>query len=359
MSAFQQACAADASDILDLFRRTPQRGRVVLNFEREPDYFLGSEVICEQPDTRVARQPSGELVMLYGIGSRTLYINGAAQAVRYAHDLRVAEQARGGLLIARMGRQVREMVAAEELIQTVILSENSASLNSVASGRAGLPTYYPCGEIETSLVFSTPRRRHHGIEVRRASPADLASMQALHDELAPSRQFYPRYRFGALLENDAYFRGVSIDDFWLAFRGEQLVGMAGLWDQKSFKQTRVLAYPRGLSGLRHLWNLWARLFGGLQLPPAGGTINYLMLHSLLVRDNDSAVFDAMLSDMVQQRGGHRAAISVGFFVQDPLRQALRGYRRQTMQSRHFLIGFHDDPRQRLDQRLPYIELARL
>jgi hypothetical protein len=359
MSGFHQASVSDTGDILELFRRTPQRGRVMLNFEREPDYFLGSQVICEQPDVRVARSASGELVMLYGIGSRTLYINGNAETVRYAHDLRLAEQARGGLLIARMGRQVREIVRAEELIQTVILNENTASLNSVASGRAGLPTYYPCGEIETSLIFAAPRRCHDDIQVRRARADDIGQMQAFHDARAPARQFYPRYRFAAMLEQDPYFCGLSVGDFWLAFRSDELIGMAGLWDQKAFKQTRVLAYPRGLSWLRHFWNLWARLAGGLQLPAAGGTINYLMLHALLVKDNDPRVFDALLSDMVRVRGGHRAAISVGFFAEDPLRQALRGYRRQTLHSRHFLIGYHGDPRPRLDGRLPYIELARL
>ena len=41
MNAFQAAGAADGADILQLFRSTPQHGRVVLNFEREPDYFRG------------------------------------------------------------------------------------------------------------------------------------------------------------------------------------------------------------------------------------------------------------------------------------------------------------------------------
>lgn len=356
---FQRATPADSADILSLFRSTPQRGRVVLNFEREPDYFRGGHVICEDPETHIAREENGTLVMLYGLGWRTLYINGSARAVRYAHDLRLAEQARGGRMILRMARYVADMIGPEDLMQTVILNENSESLNSVASGRAGLPTYYPCGDIETSLIFRIRSPRISDLALRRASVADLQKMQQFHDRYAPLRQFYPRYEFSRVLDGHPYFHGLALQDYWLAFRGDELVGMAALWDQKSFKQTRVIAYPAGLSGLRHLWNLWARIFGGLHLPPAGGTMRYLMLHSVLVRDDDPSVLRALLAEMSSCAASRQAAISAGFFLDDPLRQAVQRCRRQILRSRHYLIGYHNDPRQQLDGRPGYIELARL
>lgn len=356
---FQRATPADSADILSLFRSTPQRGRVVLNFEREPDYFRGGHVICEDPEIHIAREKNGTLVMLYGLGWRTLYINGAPRAVRYAHDLRLAEQARGGRMILRMARYVADMIGPDDLMQTVILNENTDSLNSVASGRAGLPTYYPCGDIETSLIFRIHSPRENDLEIRQAGVADLQQMQQFHDRYAPLRQFYPRYEFSRVLEGHPYFHGLALQDYWLAFRGNELVGMAALWDQKSFKQTRVIAYPAGLSGLRHLWNLWARIFGGLHLPAAGGTMRYLMLHSVLVRDNDPAVLRALLAKMSAYAASRQAAISAGFFLDDPLRQAVQKCRRQILRSRHYLIGYHNDPRQQLDERPGYIELARL
>lgn len=360
MSAcFQLAGPEDSADILRLFRDTPQRGRVVINFEREPDYFLGGRVICEQPEVHISRGNSGELVMLYAIGRRTLYINGLPTTVRYAHDLRLAEQARGGRMILRMARYVGDRLGPEELIQTVILNENRDSLNSVASGRAGLPGYYPCGDIETSLVFRMPAFTHHDLLIRPAEQDDVGDMQAFHDRHAPDRQFYPRYCFADIGTDNPYYAGLSLSDYWLAYRGSELVGMAALWDQKAFKQTRVVSYPPGLSGLRHLWNLWSRLFGGLHLPPAGGTLRYLMLHSVLVRNDEVDVLRALLSRMSRHAGQQQAALSAGFFVDDPLRHALRGSRRQLMGSRHYLIGYFGDPRSRLDGRRGYIELARL
>lgn len=356
---FELAGPQDSAGILRLFRNTPQRGRVVINFEREPDYFVGGKVICEQPEVHISRREDGEIVMAYALGQRTMWINGEPRQVRYAHDLRLAEQVRGGRMILRMARYVGDRMKPDELMQTVILNENTDSMNSVASGRAGLPTYYPCGDIETSLIFRMAPFSCADLIIRQAAAEDIDDMQALHDRLAPQRQFYPRYHFADLLSGSSYYAGLNISDYWLAYLGSELVAMAALWDQKSFKQTRVVSYPRGLSGLRHLWNLWSFLFGGLHLPPAGGTMRYLMLHSVLVKDDDADVLRAMLVRMTRYAATQQAAVSAGFMLDDPLREALRGCRRQTMGSRHFLIGYFGDPRSQLDGRRSYIELARL
>jgi hypothetical protein len=359
MGVFQLASAADSDDILQLFRSTPQHGRVLLNFEREPDYFFGSQVTCETPEVHIARNDKDELLMLYAIGQRTSYINGEQKPMRYAHDLRIAEHARGGRLILRLSRHVGSIVKEGEIIQTVILNENKASMNSVASGRAGLPTYYPYGDIETSLIFRMPKLKKSQFLVRQAGADDIAIMQQFHDQYAPQRQLYPRYKFAGIEEGHPYFNGLKLSDYWLAFRADELVGMAALWDQKHFKQTRVLAYPRGLSWLRYLWNFWARLVGGLYLPPAGGSLHYLMLHSVLVQSEQPQVLRELLVHMSAYASEQGAAISAGFFHDDPLRSALQGCRRQTMQSQQFLIGYYGDPRVALDDRPGSIELARL
>ncbi|MCC1497623.1 hypothetical protein [Alcanivorax sp. 1008] len=359
MSAFHAASAADGADILQLFRDTPQRGRVVLNFEREPDYFRGGSVICQEPEVHIARSTEGKLLMLYGIGSRLMYVNGVARKVRYAHDLRIAEHARGGRLILRMSKHVGSFIAPDDLVQTVILSENTSSMTSVASGRAGLPTYYPNGDIETSLLFRVPRGKRSSLTFRPATLADLPAMQKFHDQHAPQRQFYPCYQFSGIIDGNPYFSGLQVADYWLALDNEKIVGMAALWDQKSFKQTRVISYPAGLSWLRFFWNFWTSLVGGLHLPPAGGMIRYLMLHSVLIRDEDPQVLRELLAEMSHSAARKSAAISAGFFLDDPLRAAVQGCRRQTMRSHHFLIGYHGDPRDGLDGRPGYIELARL
>ena len=356
------ASEADDARILSLIRRTPQPGRLVLNFEREPAFFAGARVSCQQPDVWVAEcgQGGDELAAVFNIGYRSLYINGAPQTVRYAHDLRIDPRYRGSLLLVRMFRRLRQMLQPGEWMQTVILADNEASLGTVGSGRAGLPTYYPAGDIDTSLLFAAPRGVRGRLRVAQASHQDLPAMQALLDEQGPRRQFFPCYQLQSMLSGDAYFAGIRPDSFWLAWSGRQLVGMAGLWDQKAFKQTRVLRYPPGTEWLRHGYNSWSRLLGGVHLPRRGGVLDYRSAHTVLVHDDDPAILRELLVPMVNQVRAQRAALVLAQFRDDPLSLALHGFRRQTLHSRHFLVSFDKDPRPSLSPtQLPYVEVARL
>ena len=184
-------------------------------------------------------------------------------------------------------------------------------------------------------------------------------MQAFLDEYGPRRQYFPQYDLQQMLAGDAYFAGVGLNSFWLACDGHRLMGMAGLWDQKAFKQTRVLRYPRGTEWLRHGYNSWSRLLGGVHLPARGGVLDYRSAHTVLVRDEDPAILRELLVPMVNQVRKQRAALVVAQFQDDPLAPAMGGFRKQCMDSCHFLVSFDGDPRASLTSRLPYVEVARL
>lgn len=355
------ATREDGPRILDLLRRTPQQGLLTLRFERDPDFFLGAWVTCEEPDVWVAEQDA-ELQAVFNIGRRTVFVNGEPRQVRYAHDLRIDDRARGGLLLHRMFRRLREMLQPGEWMQTVILDGNEASLSTVGSGRAGLPVYYPCGEITTSLLPVLQRRRAvslPGVEIRRASAADLADLEAFVLREGARRQFFPCYRLSRLLDEDRYFCGLRPESFLLARRAGVLVGVMGDWDQSAFRKTRVLAYPGLLRWLRHGYNAHCALAGGLRLPPAGGCLRYRNVQCVLVQDDDADVFGALLDRLLADNRDCDALV-LGLFDIDPLQAALRQYRRRELRSRHFLVSYDGDPRPALDARLrPAIEIARL
>jgi len=213
---------------------------------------------------------------------------------------------------------------------------------------------------QNEVVF---RGRCEGLAVRsirQATHADLPAMQALLDIEGPRRQFFPCYRLQSMLEGDAYFSGIRPDAFWLALENGELLGMAGLWDQKAFKQTRVLRYPPGTEWLRHGYNTWSRLLGGVHLPPSGGVLDYRSAHTLVVRNHDPVILRSLLGPMVRQVRKQRAALVLALFRGDPLAQALQGFRRQLLHSRHFLVSFDGDPRPSLSrEHMPYVEVARL
>lgn len=362
-ACIRPATVDDGPRILDLIRRTPQRGLVTLNFERDPDFYLGACVSCEDPDIWVAAEDSGPLMAVFNVGRRTVYVNGEPRRVRYAHDLRVDTQARGGLLLHRMFRQLRRILADGEWMQTVILEENRVSIDTVGSGRAGLPRYYPYGEIETSLLSTAFARRplpRAGIDLMRATIADIPAMQAFLDAQAPGRQFFPAYHLGGLLAADRYFTDLAPENYLLAIRGSEIVGMLGDWNQAAFKKTRVLAYPGAMQWVRPLYNAMRPFTGGLRLPPAGGALRYRMLHTLVCRDHDPDVLRLLLAHQLYAHREVADALVIGAFRGDPLLSVLQGMRRRTQASRHYLVSYDGDPREQLvPGLLPYVDLARL
>lgn len=355
----------DNAAILRLINQAPQPGAVTLNFERQPDFFRGASVTCERPDVWVARKPGApgdDLAAVFNIGWRRVYLNGEERRLRYAHDLRLAPDCRGGTLLHRMFRRLRRILDEGEWMQTVILEDNLESMHTVGSGRAGLPVYYPFGEIETSLVYtrSRPLRLPPDIVVRRALVEDLQRIRAFLGAEGARKQFFPRYDLEGLAVGDPYYRGLGVEDFVVAESGGELIGVVGTWDQKSFKQTRVVAYAPGMNLLRHLYNLHSLVRGGLRLPPPGGTLSYLSLHSIAVRDNDPDIFRLLLDFCVSHFSDRYDALVCGFFRSDPLHRIPAHHRRQLLHSRHYLVSFDGDPRGELDpQRTPYVDVARL
>lgn len=363
-ASIRPATAGDGAQILDLIRRTPQHGLLTLNFERDPDFFLGARVSCEDPDVWVAEDDDapGRIVAVINIGWRTVYVDGVPRRVRYGHDLRIDPAFRGGMLLHRIFRRLKKELAPGEWMQTVILDGNDVSLSTVGSGRAGMPTYYPDGTIETHLLFTAGRRHLRvadDLQVRRATAGDLAAMQAFLDREGAQRRYFPRLDLERLHAGDPYYAGLVPENFLLAFDGDVLAGMLGDWDQKAFKRTRVIDYPGPLRWVRHGYNAVSAIAGGMHLPAAGECFRYRSLHTVCVRQDDPRVFRALL-DRALADNRDCDALVCGFFAGDPLATALQHYRRRTMRSLHFLVCYDGDPRPGPGTaRAPYIDVARL
>ncbi|MED5238887.1 MAG: hypothetical protein VX379_04850 [Pseudomonadota bacterium] len=357
------ASEQDNDAILALLQGTPQHGAVTLNFERQPDYFRGARVTCEKPDIWVA-EPIGEqsgLGAIFNIGWRHLWVNGEVRWVRYAHDLRIAPASRNGMVLHRISRHIRKLLAEGEWMQTTVLSDNEMSLSTVASGRAGLPVYYPAGTIETSMLYTRAKalRAPADVTIRQTGEADLPAIAALLNRVGKEKQFFPCWDVDRV-RGDDYCFGLNPGNFLGLWVGQELKGVLGFWDQKSIKQTRVLGYARGMGLMRHLYNSHSLIRGGMRLPAPGGVLSYLTLHSVAVEDDNPELLRLLFDHAIGFFHGRYDALVCGFFSQDPLAAVAARYRRRLLLSEHFLMSYDGDPRDQLDNhRQWYVEVARL
>lgn len=345
----------------------PSRG-VLLTFERAPDYFHSVAVTHETPQVLVAeRRDNGEIVGVASVGSRRLFVNGELQTVRYGSDLRIATEHQGSRLIIYITRAVREILAEQGWYQAIILEENQRTREVLEGARAGLPLYRPHVGLETWTLSGRRRKATAplGLSLRKAQSADIPAMNAFVQKMAKHYQFLPAYDFADLERGAAYYKGLSLDDFLLVSDVNGLRGMVALWNQKSFKQTRVVGYSPLMAWLRPLYNFWARNFGGFVLPDSGDTFNYRVLHSLMTAPDDQSAFDLLLDaaweeSLRRDSGKTPTALTLSLADSDPRRSALSRFRTISLRGRHYTVAFNDNAHPQLDpSRVPYFECGRL
>ena len=252
--------------------------------------------------------------------------------------------------------------STEDLLQGVIIKGNAAPMEAAANMADGiLFRFWVTHTIETSFIFvrkQTPRIPA-GVTIRAATAADVPQMQAFQDREAPRRHGYPVYDFQKLMAGDPYYTGLRITDYALAWRGDTLIGMLAGWDQKAYKQTRVMGFKPVIQALRPLYNLYVGMVGGFKLPPIGGALNYLTLYNVLIADDDPAIFQALIDWVMAHQGQRYDALATAVTHGDPLETVPRGYKRQKLLSENLWMSYGEDPRPGMDARPLYAELGRL
>lgn len=236
--------------------------------------------------------------------------------------LRLSPAGRGRLLargFAWLRRLHRDGTARFYL--TTIMAANRQAQALLTSGRAGLPTYAPLGLVRTRILAS--RRRPPpplaGISIVPAQAGDLDAVLALADRVAGRRSLMPAYRAADLTADQGLLPGLGLGDLLLAWRGRDLLGCLGVWDQRPFRQQVVDGYAPWLATLRPAWNLAAPLTRQPRLPAAGAIPAQGFAALPLVRDDDAVVADQLLGHaLAQARVRGLDALVLAAHADDPL-----------------------------------------
>jgi hypothetical protein len=360
----RQGKPADNAKIQALIAKITMPGVAQMCFQRAPDFFVGAKVIGDEFVLTVADDDERPDVVagLTVISGRDVYISGKKRRVYYSGDTRVDPYYRRRGIGTQLFAEQKKHRSTEELLQGVVIKDNTAPLDAARNMADGvLFDYWISHTIETSFIFTrkiTPRIPQ-GVQMRAATSADVPAMQVFFDREAPRRNGYPVYDFNKLLAGDPYYAGLSIGDFVLATRDGQIIGMIAGWNQKAYKQTRIVAFKPIIQLLRPIYNLYVGITGGFKLPAVGGALNYLTLANILITNDDAAVLQGLIDYVMANQGQKFDALATAFTKGDPLENVPRSYKRQKLFSSHFWLSYGADPRPGIDNRPLYVELGRL
>lgn len=366
---FDLAAPSDDAGLRALLRAMPMGGSIRVTFEREPSYFSAAKV---QGDVQVpvARDAAGRVL---GMGLRAFspgWRGGSEAEVGYLGDLRLNPAHRGGTLLARGYRFLRELHGDRRtaVYATMLVADNDVALSTIAAGRAGLPVYRDLGRyLSPSIVLGakTAAPRLPGVRVERGSAARLPDIVRALNGFGQQREFAPRHTAEDFLPGGRWL-GLRPEDFYVALRGGDVVGTLARWDQSSFRQTRVHGYAPAVEAGRRL----ARPFARLPLPPRLSLAGRLPVPGALVSHlyaafpsaESPAVLRLLIDSLrADAAGGPHLYAVLGLSERDPLAPALSGVPQVAFAGRLFAVHYSDGRAEAdaLAARVPYLEAGAL
>jgi hypothetical protein len=364
--AITLADRGDEAELRALLRENPMNGSMQVTFEREPDFFAACAIRGNFHQVGVGRDlESGRIV---GLGTRSIadtFVNGQRAAFGWLSDLRLHPAYRGGTLVARGYRFLRQLHGDDrvELYGTVIFQDNQTALQTIAAARAGLPAYHNLG------VIHCP-----GINLRHRKPAIASNCEIVcgSRELLPEivdclnrnnarKQFAPVHDVENFIHGNRW-KDFQPSDFYVARKRNRVVGVVGRWDQSSFKQIRVVSYSNHLRWIVSGASAVRSLLGTPSFPMPGEYVPFFYVSFIAIDQDDAGVFRALLRQVYNEAVGSSFRYAmVGLHERDPLLAAVKDYSLTPFAGRLFCVCFADsEPAYRtLDSRVPYVEAATL
>ena len=320
----------DNTGLVALTSACPMAGDVTLCMDRAPDFFALARLEGERWRIGVA-EADGVVVGCVTVSERWAYVDGRPVRTTYVGDLKVHPAHRGGPAADALEEYARDACRAYgggdvAVLATVLAGNRSMERRTV--GPRGLPELSRFATLVVHAVpLLWPRASHvAGLRVAPARPHDLEEMAALWARLAPARQLAPAMDAERWQTWIGCAPGLRVEDYLVVRRPDgRIAGFMALWDQRAFKQLRVLGYSARLAVARRLVNAVAPLAGTPRLPARGAALPSLAtLHVCAPMDEPAVLRALVLHAYAARRGTGHLFLTVGLDRRDPLAAALRG-----------------------------------
>jgi hypothetical protein len=347
---FELAEPSDDAALRRVMAQTPMPGGVTLSFEREPNYFASNSVLGLERQTIACRDTeSRQIVGLATRSVREMFVAGEKQRVGYLGGLRIMKHARNRGLLARGYRFVRELHESDPnappFYLTTVADGNAGAIEPLTSRRAGLPTYHPLGRLHT-LVLPIHKQADDSESFANCEISNVEDLEQLIDFLnchGSGKTFFPAYQHADFVQPDGTFRDLDTSSIVVAKRNDKIIGAAGIWDQRRFRQTIVHGYSSMTGMFRPLVNQWSRLTAGIQLPRIGQPFNACFVCFPIVVGDDGAVFRALLRRLMRMAPAGAPCMLLGLCPDDPLHQAAAAFSRMQYTTLLYAVSWDKIP----------------
>lgn len=237
---FRVAIPEDNDAILALADRCPQEGMISFTVHRKPRFDTLLKILDPHSWHYVACH-GNKVVGLIGVVHFMAFLNGKPLKCAYMMDFRVDPSYRSSTVTYRLVKGAVDRILesdADFAIGIFLKSNNKPTV--FASGRAGFPPGYHLGDNRVYNIIPWRKLRTDStFTIRRANEDDIPRLAQLYSRYAKSFRLSTKideHRLKSITQN---VQGLSIDQFYVASRGDEILAVTAHWDEFYYRHYQV------------------------------------------------------------------------------------------------------------------------
>jgi len=211
-------------------------------------------------------------------------------------------------------------------------------------------------------LISMKKKQNKEFAIVRGSQDSLDGIIDCIHRNGKGKQFYPYYEKTDFNPGSNYLRDFKVENFYVALKNNQIVGVLAAWDQRSFKQAVIYSYSGRIGAIRPIYNLVSKLSKQPTLPRPGSKLESFYVSFIAVDSNSLDIFSSLIAAAYNDNiGKDYSYMLLGLHEKDPLIGAIKKYKHVKYKSRVFIVCWDDGEGwlHSLDNRVPYLELSTL
>lgn len=272
-----------------ILRESSMGKNIELSFQREPSFFPAEKIANNWSQLVVLQDDENEKVLGFGVRSgRSYWVNGKEVELGYISQLRLVNEFRNGLYLAKGYRKFKELHEQNGEVPfyiTTVLSDNQTARSSLESGRVGLPLYKPIDEL-SSYFFIAQKAEKNSKEV--TNQINTSEVFTKYNDTAQYESLSTRY--------DEHTRSWMslVDHETIKLQTGAFKALAILVDFSKVKQVIVNGYSSLYTVITKLARVSAPFLGINPPPKAGSYLKSFYLIAISISGDKDQGFQALL-----------------------------------------------------------------
>ena len=218
-----------------------------------------------------------------------------------------------------------------------------------ANKNPNIPNFYDLGIMNTYFILPIlPKFISKQVQIIRGTIDILDDIVKFLNTEGAKKQFFSVYTKEYFLNLPNF----NIEDFYVAIKNNEILGVMAKWEQTPFKQVIIKKY-------NNKWK-WIKKLIGKILPQEHEPIKQFYLSFIVIKNNNNFVFEALLSKIYNDNMNYKY-FSLILHSKDNLNLSLKKFFSIKYKSRLYITEFIEDEEiiKMVDDRIPYLELAGL